>query len=313
MKNVKIVEVKSEIGAGSRGASMGVDALKIAAWDFGSRYFKTIESIEVPNENALLYEPVSNPHAIRINGVATMYERISETVKEVLESNTFPIVLSGDHSNAGGTIAGIKMAYPNKRLGVIWIDAHADMHSPFTTPSGNIHGMPLAISLGEDNREYAIRTPNEATIAGWERLKQIGGIAPKIKPSDLVLVGVRDTEAQENALIAKYNIPNITVEQVRNTSIDKASREILGQLTHCDLIYISFDVDSMDSAISKGTGTPVANGFTEKEAGDLVSRLIQNEKVWCFEITEINPTLDSENLMAENTFEILKKATNSII
>jgi arginase len=131
MKKVKFIEVKSEIGAGTRGASLGVDAIKIAALDYGSSLFKKIESVEIENENQLLFEAVGSPHAKRIKGIINLYERIGKEVSETLKNNGFPVVLAGDHSTAGGTIAGIKMAYPKQRLGAIWIDAHADITLTF--------------------------------------------------------------------------------------------------------------------------------------------------------------------------------------
>ena len=153
IKPIKLIEVKSEIGAGTRGASMGVDAIKIAALDFGSNFFKKFKGVEVQNENQLLLEPVVNDYAKRIKGIYTLNERLAKEIKETLIKEEVPIVLAGDHSSALGTISGIKLAYPKKRVGVIWIDAHADLHTPYTTPSGNMHGMPLACVLGEDNKE----------------------------------------------------------------------------------------------------------------------------------------------------------------
>ncbi|WP_449435998.1 arginase family protein [Pedobacter steynii] len=130
-----------------------MDAIKIAALDFGSRFFKKHKTVEVPNENHLLLETTGSPFAKRISGILTMVERVSDEVNSTLNKNEFPIVLAGDHSTAAGTIAGIKAAFPKAKLGVIWIDAHADIHSPYTTPSGNMHGMPLAMALDEDNTE----------------------------------------------------------------------------------------------------------------------------------------------------------------
>src|SRR5512133_3104856 len=156
MKNIKLIEVPSEIGAGTRGASLGVDAVKIAALDFMSNFFIHFPSEKVPTENKLLFEPIESPFAKRIGGITTMYERVSKSIQESMKSGFFPVVLSGDHSIAGATIAGIKMAKPNSKLGVIWIDAHADLHTPYTTPSGNLHGMPLSISIGDDNRECEV-------------------------------------------------------------------------------------------------------------------------------------------------------------
>lgn len=312
MKNVKFIEVKSEIGAGTRGASMGVDAIKIAALDYGSNMFKQIESLEIKTENQLLFEPTKTTYAKRIGGILSIYERLSAVVSQTLKKNGFPIVLAGDHSTAGGTIAGIKMAYPKQKLGVIWIDAHSDIHSPYTTPTGNMHGMPIAVSLAEDNIANKMNKPDKDTIDLWNKLKKVGGISPKITYKDIVYIGVRDVEPEETYLLKKHKVKTFTTAEVKRNGVEKIARDALAHLTHCNLIYVSFDVDSMDSSISKGTGTPVRNGITEKEAGSLCVRLVQNEKVCCFEICEVNPTLDKENLMAENTFEILQKVVSQL-
>ena len=313
MRKLKIIEVKSELGAGTRGASLGVDAIKIAALDFGSRYFKKYDSVEIPNENHLLLEATGSPYAKRISGVLTIIERVAEEVSKNLKNMEFPIVLSGDHSSAAGTISGIKKAFPKSKLGVIWIDAHADIHSPYTTPSGNLHGMPIAMVLDEDNIESKVNAVDQETVNYWYQLKNVGNISPKITYRDLVYISTRDTEAPEEYLLKKNNVKNFSTADIRKRGVERIAIEALQYLDHCDLLYVSFDVDSMDSGISKGTGTPVANGITEREAGNLVSRLMTSEKICCFEIVEVNPTLDKENLMAENAFEILVRATNSLI
>ncbi|SHE38317.1 arginase [Pedobacter caeni] len=310
-KTLKIIEVKSEIGAGTRGASLGVDAIKIAALDFGSRFFKKHKSVEVPNENHLLLEGTGSPYARRISGILTMVERVSEMVQTTLDQKEFPVVLAGDHSTAAGTIAGIKAAYPKSRLGVIWIDAHSDLHSPYTTPSGNMHGMPLAMALDEDNLESKVNKLDQETINYWYQLKNVGNIAPKINYRDLVLISARDMEKPEEFLLKKNKVKIYTTADVRKRGVERTVIDTLVYLDHCDLIYVSFDVDSMDPTASRGTGTPVAQGLTEREAGKLMSGLITNQKVCCFEIVEVNPTLDRENQMAEHAFEILIKATNA--
>lgn len=292
---------------------MGPDAIKVAALDYGSNIFKNIESVEVKTENQLLFESPGSPYAKRAKGIQMMYERVAAEVKKTLQSNAFPFVLAGDHSTAGGTIAGIRMMYPKMRLGVIWVDAHADLHSPYTTPSGNMHGMPLAASLGEDNIANRVNKPDKETIEQWNLIKRVGGISPKIQYRDLVYIAVRDVEPEETSLLKKHNVKMFTSGEVKRNGVERIARDTLAYLNHCNLIYISFDVDSMDSSISKGTGTPVRNGITEKEAGSLLVRLIQNEKVCCFEVCEVNPTLDKENLMAENTFEIIQKVISQII
>jgi len=311
-KKIKFIEVKSELGAGTRGASLGVDAIKIAALDYGSNLFHKINSIEIPVDNKLLFEHQGSPYAKRLKGILSIYENITKTVSDTLKAKEFPIVLAGDHSTAGGTISGIKAAFPKARLGVIWIDAHADLHSPYTSPTGNVHGMPLAVTLGEDNTANRMNKPDKEAVDLWNKLKKVGGISPKVNYSDLVYIAVRDVEPEETYLMKKHKIRTFTTNDVKRHGVEKIARDALAYLNNCQMIYVSFDVDSMDSSISKGTGTPVRNGITEKEAGSLCVRLIQNEKVCCFEIAEVNPTLDKENLMAENTFEILQRVVAQI-
>jgi arginase len=310
--NIRFIEVKSEIGAGTRGASMGVDALKTAALDFGSFLFSKVPALEVKNENQLLFEMPKQPYAKRIDGLITVCDRISDAIVDTVKQKKFPLVLAGDHSTAAGTISGLKAAYPESRLGVIWIDAHADMHSPYTTPSGNMHGMPLSVVLGEDNLECKINEPDAHTVESWEKLKSLGGICPKVQYSDLVFIGLRDLEPEETFLLKKNKVKVIPVSEIKRNGVEMIAKDALIYLNACTHIYISFDVDSMDATISKGTGTPVRNGITEKEAGSLCVRLIQNAKVCCFEICEINPTLDNENLMAENAFEIMQRVVSHI-
>lgn len=313
MKNIKIIEVPSEIGAGTRGASLGIDAIKIAGLDFMSNFFVHFPSEKLETENKLLFEPIQSPYAKRIHGVFNMYERISKSVCDSIKQNFFPVVLSGDHSNAGGTIAGIKMAKPKSKLGVIWIDAHADLHTPYTTPSGNMHGMPLATAIAEDNLESKVHDIDELTKKYWNQLKSIGKISQKVLPEDIVFISLRDFEKEEKAVIEKHGIKVIPTSEVRRNGAENVSRKVLRYLSDCTDIYVSFDVDSLDSTISKGTGTPVGNGLREREAEDLISKFMQNRKVCCFEITEVNPTLDKENLMAEIAFNILQRSVNILM
>src|ERR1700733_713508 len=313
MKNIKIIEVPSEIGAGTRGASLGIEAIKIAALDFMSNFFVHFPSEKIEAENHLLFEPIHSPYAKRINGVLAMYERVSKAVKDSIKNNFFPVVISGDHSNAGGTIAGIKLAKPNSKLGLIWIDAHADLHTPYTTPSGNMHGMPLSASIAEDNEESKVHDIDEKTRKQWEQLKQFGKISPKVLPEDIVLISLRDYEKEEKHLIDKYGMYVITTAELRRKGPENVVKAVLRFLTECTDIYVSFDVDSLDSSITKGTGTPVTNGLKEREAEDLVSKFMQNRKICCFEITEVNPTLDKENLMAEIAFNILQRSVNVLM
>jgi len=283
MKNIKLIEIPSEIGAGTRGASMGIDAIKIAALDFMSNFFIHFPSEKIPTENNLLYEPIASPYAKRKKGLASMYDKMSKAVSETIRSGFFPVVLSGDHSMAGATIAGIKMARPKSKLGIIWIDAHADLHTPYTTPSGNMHGMPLATAIAEDNSESAVHDIDAETKKHWEYLKNIGKISPKVLPEDIVFISLRDYEKEEKKLIEKHGMKVITTNEIRRKGPENIVRSVIRYLSDCTDIYVSFDVDSLDASISKGTGTPVSNGLKEREAEDLISKFMQNRKVCCFD------------------------------
>src|SRR5215216_3477878 len=244
MKNIKLIEVPSEIGAGTRGASLGIEAIKIAALDFMSNFFIHFPCEKVPVENKLLYEPIESPYAKRIKGIVSMYDKVSKAVHDCIKSNFFPMILSGDHSIAGGTIAGIKMAKPKSKLGVIWIDAHADLHTPYTTPSGNMHGMPLAISINEDNKESAVHELDPETEKQWNYLKTIGKIAPKVLPEDVVYISLRDFEKEEEFLIEKYGMEVITTKEVRSKGPEYIVRAVTRYFSDCSDIYISLDVRS---------------------------------------------------------------------
>jgi len=313
MKRLKIIEVKSEIGAGTRGASLGVEAMKIASLDFKSDFFNKFDSVEVEHVNELLFNSAEHAYAKFIDGVLIMEERVCLEVYEQLFDECFPIIMSGDHSTAYGTICGIKKAFPKKRLGVIWIDAHADIHTPYTTPSGNMHGMTLAMACDMDNLECKVNDPKGETIEYWEQIMNVGTAGAKVYPEDIVYVAVRDYEKPENYLINKYGMGFIEVEEVKKLGAEAAADKALKLLEHCDLVYVSFDVDSIDSRFSTGTGTPVPNGLTFDEAKTLNAALAKSEKVCCWEIAEVNPTLDTENRMAEGGFEILEATAKAIL
>ncbi|CAA6807694.1 MAG: Arginase (EC, partial [uncultured Thiotrichaceae bacterium] len=203
-------------------------------------------------------------------------------------------------------------AYPDERLGIIWIDAHSDMHSPYTTGSGNMHGMPLGAALGVDTqaRDLINELPNELPAADqqrWNHLKALNGITPQILPEDLVLIGVRFFKPEHTALIEQLGIPLHKVAAIREKGAAHYAELIQQQLAHCDRLYVSFDVDSLDcDEVSYGTGTPEPDGLYMNEALILMKAFMANPKVSCLEIAEVNPVLDNKgNAMAEAAWEIL--------
>ncbi|MEZ5009012.1 MAG: arginase [Chitinophagales bacterium] len=305
--NIKLIKNRSDIGAGTRGSDMGIDAMEIAAINQNNDFFNQYNFVDVPTLNESIYDKVHDSFAKRIGHVLEQCSRVHKVVKTTLKNSFFPLVLSGDHSSALGTISGIKAAYPDKKLGVVWIDAHADLHSPYTSPSGNIHGMPLAAAINDDNLDSQINELDPDTYKYWTAMKNIGLEGQKVAPENIVFFGVRDTETPENNQINKYGIKNYMVAEVRHRGLEKCVSEALEKLSSCDMIYISFDVDSMDcDMISYGTGTPVPKGFDQYEVIGIINHIIASKKVICLEFVEINPLLDMKgNKMAETAFEVL--------
>ena len=311
---IKIIKNRSDIGAGTRGSDMGIDAIEIAAINQDNDFFHKHLFQDVDTHNQSIYHKNNHNFAKRIEYVVEQCQRVADAVSENLKEGYFPIVLSGDHSSALGTMSGIKSAYRDKKIGVIWIDAHADIHSPYTSPSGNIHGMPLAAAMGIDNLECKVNDPDTITIGHWENLKNIGVEGAKFTPEHLIYFGVRDFEEAEKFAIEKNNIRLIRVEELRYRGLDICVKEAIGKLLNCDLIYISFDVDSMDcDNISYGTGTPVPHGLLPDEVMRIFDILLATKKVCCIEFTEINPLLDNKgNKMAETAFQVLDHITKHI-
>jgi arginase len=314
-KIIKIIKNRSDIGAGTRGSDMGIDAIEIAAINKNSEYFNQYEFEDVKTHNESIYDKYRSSVAKRIEHVVEQCTRVSNSVKKNLSTNYFPIVLSGDHSSALGTISGIKAAFPDQIVGVIWIDAHADLHSPYTTPSGNIHGMPLAAALGDDNLDCQVNTVAQDTQEHWIEMKNIGVQGPKVLAENLIYFGVRDTEEAEDKQIEKLKIRNYKVDETRFRGLEICVDEALAKLSHCDVLYVSFDVDSMDcDLISFGTGTPVSRGFDQYEIIDIINQIIRSKKVVCVEVVEVNPLLDTKgNKMAETAFEVLEAITANLV
>ncbi len=313
-RKIELLINTSELTAGTRGASLGPGAIMTAARKNGSDFFGRYPLEVLPDLNHSLDFPTTTPYAKYIADYTNVFHAIADRVKEKLHAGSFPIVLAADHGSAAGTIAGIKAAYPSKKLGVIWIDAHGDLHSPYTTPSGNMHGMPLAICLNTINPDNVKNDLDENTAKQWTSLCQSYNITPKITPENLVFVGVRDTELEEDYLLDKLSITNHRIESVREKGVAAIATEIFTQLGDCDALYVSFDVDSMDPhSTSFGTGTPVGNGLFPEEASELLTLLVKNEKTVCIEFVEVNPCLDNKlNAMAEITFDLLNTVVSAM-
>jgi arginase len=304
---VGLVEVDCDLGAGTAGAGAGIELLR------GAVQPEQDPSARVSARGWEVGAGTATPHARHIEAITQVMADAADLVAVTLQQGLFAIVLAGDHSTAAATIAGIRRAHPSDRLGVIWIDAHADIHSPFTTPSGNMHGMPLAIAAAHDNLPEAINDPDNITRQLWRQLQELGGSqGPALDLADLIYIAVRDTEPAEDATLASHAIPVVRTEQVRREGPAAAARRCLDYLAAVDRIYVSFDVDALDSSICKGTGTPVPGGLWADEAEAILRCLLDDPRVCCWEICEINPHLDTLNTLAEVSLRIFNSGLEQL-
>jgi arginase len=299
----------SELGAGTRGASLGPEAILSAARAKKSKLFKDREIRIIPDQNHLLDKQIEESFAKNIDGIISVFHSVESEINDALTAKDFPIIIAGDHSSAGATISSISRFYPNKKIGVLWIDAHADLHTPYSTPSGNMHGMPLATALGFDNLACKRNDVDGVTIEKWNKLK-----SNSLQPENLIYIAVRDTEIEEDFLINQFNIKNYTVEDVRQFGVDNLIDELNKKFSEVDYLYVSFDVDSMDPELtSHGTGTPVPNGLSPEEANQILLGACKLDKLIALEIVEINPCLDEKkNKMAETALVIIESIVETL-
>ena len=269
MKSFRIIENPSELGAGTRGSSLGIEALRIAAINKKSKLFYDNEVVTLPKNNKKLFKEVTMPNAIRLKQIYHRIEVLGEEVNSTINEKKFPLVISGDHSSAAGTIAGLKKSYPNHRIGVIWIDAHPDIHTLSSSKSGNIHCMPLSFITGLEN--------------GWKWVNSL----KFLKFDDLYYFGIRDIDDFELKVI-KY----------RNIEILKSVSDICDICEKYDNIHISFDVDSIDPFYISSTGTVVEHGIELSEIIFMNHYIKDNidykNKTINFDIVEYNPTIGSD-------------------
>lgn len=279
-----------DAGASKKGAAEGPPAVQAEMEKTGLHLgeYRVLSGVSA--------SPVAEDHhfAKNIHHILSSSAHLCNEVKDTISAEALPVLLSGDHSNAIGGMSGLREAYPGKRIGVIWIDAHADLHSPYTTPSGNVHGMPLAALSGLDNEQDKKNEVPVSTRDYWNRLKALGdhAISPKFDLGDLVFIGIRDAEAEEWDVIAKHGIAKFETDDIRSMGMAEVLERSLEHLGHCDILYVSFDADSLDPSVSVGTGTIAAHGINKEEAMEVFKTLLNHPKLGVFEVTEVNPSLD---------------------
>ncbi len=293
---IRIVGVPMDLGAGRRGVDMGPSALRIAGlaerlreightvYDDGDIPVKVPESQEI-DDHKLKYLP----EIVRVSTI------LSRKVEEIMENKEFPLVLGGDHSIAMGTISGLS-SFARKhdlRFGVIWIDAHADMNTDRTTPSGNIHGMPLAAVLGE----------------GAVELTTIGGDFRKVDPKNAALIGVRNIDRAEKEIVRRTGIAHYTMSDIDKYGAYRIISRVLKEMKEkVDVLHVSFDIDSVDPSVAAGVGTPSPGGLSYREAHLIMENIADCACMSSLEVTEVNPILDIKNQSAEFATGVIASA-----
>lgn len=284
-----------DLGAGRRGVDMGPSAIRIAGVSekLQSLGLTVIEegdiSTKIPEQ-----QKVKNPKLKYLSEIVRACTLLANKTEKILDSGGFPLVLGGDHSIAIGTIAGVAnyCNKKNKKLGLIWVDAHGDLNTDKTTPSGNIHGMPLAASIG----------------LGAVELTSIGGDYQKIDPKNVVMIAIRDLDEGEKAAIRKNNIPIFTMEDIDKHGMAVIITKAIKKLKDVDFIHVSFDLDAIDPKECPGVGTPVKGGLDYREAHLIMETLSEHNRMHSLEIVETNPILDNRNQSAEFAVGLVQSA-----
>ncbi|MFN8436617.1 MAG: arginase [Cytophagales bacterium] len=303
-----VLSIPSDIGAQKFGTSLAMEALIVADIERNAHIFKPYPFENLKTKSKLRGSFGKFEYGKYINDIIEINKSTAQSVETILSNNYTPLVVSGDHSNAIGIMAGIReFLDKGKKLGVIWIDAHADIHTPYTTPSGNFHGMSLATNLGFDNIELGRNDVSEEFLPLWNQLKHCGKseISPKINPEDVFFIGLRDFEIQEYQLIRDYKLKHSSPYDIKAKGISQIAETVVEYFTDYDAVYVSFDVDVLDTTVSTGTGTPVYNGLMLEEAKSLITTLKKLQNIVLWEFTEINPLLDNQNSMAKATLKLI--------
>ncbi len=290
---IDVIGFPMDLGADRRGVGMGPAALRIA----GIRRRLEELGYEVEDRGDIPVEipesqTVTNPRLKYLEEVLDKSDRLASTVKTSLDRGHFPLAVGGDHTVSIGSVAGLSAHCRDRGLrpGVLWIDAHADMNDEETTPSGNIHGMALAISLGY----------------GEDRLTNLMGFSPKLDPRHAFLVGVRSIDPDERKVIQRAGLTVRTMADIDRRGAAAVIEEILKTLSEeVDAVHVTFDVDAVDPSLAQGVGTPVAGGLTYREAHLIMETVAQCGKLSSMDVAEINPTLDDRNRTAVLTAEMV--------
>ena len=300
-QKIRIIGVPMDLGQSRRGVDMGPSALRVAGLQTRLKQLgHTVEDIgnlpvKQPEE-----QPYGEKRAKYLHEIAETCRGLAETTEQTLSEAFLPIVLGGDHSIAIGSCTGVSDFFrkQSKKLGYLWLDAHGDMNTPESSPSGNVHGMPLAALIGY----------------GAPELVELLGYKPKIEPRNVAIVGVRDLDAKERRLVKDSGVHAFTMRDIDERGMREVMSEALRFATDdTDGVSVSLDMDVIDPADAPGVGTPVRGGITYREAHLAMEMIADSEAMVSLEIVEINPVIDLHNTTALLGVEMVLSATGKKI
>ena len=293
---VHVLGVPMDLGSGRRGVDMGPSAIRIAGLedrlrDLGHQVVDEGDLV-IKNMEAL---KVGDVHARYLAEIARAAKLAAGKVERIMTKGHFPLVLGGDHSISVGTVSGIAAfcRARRKKLGLLWIDAHGDINTPETSPSGNIHGMPVASLLGE----------------GPGTLTAIGGAAPKVNARNVALVGIRSLDEGEKVRLKRHGVQVHTMSDIDRSGIHRIMKKALARVTDgTDYVHVSFDLDAVDPTVAPGVGTPVKGGLDYREAHLIMELLHDSGVMTSLEMVEVNPILDDRNASGLFAVELVQSA-----
>jgi arginase len=285
-----------DLGSGRRGVDMGPSAIRIGGLEERLRELghQVVDEgdLDIKNMEEL---KVGDVHARYLAEIARAARLAAGKVERIMTKGHFPLVLGGDHSISVGTVSGIA-AYcraRRKKLGLLWIDAHGDINTPDTSPSGNIHGMPVASLLGE----------------GPDELTGIGSDQPKVNARNVALVGIRSLDEGEKVRLKRHGVQVHTMSDVDRSGIHRIMKKALARVTDgTDYVHVSFDLDAVDPTVAPGVGTPVKGGLDYREAHLIMELLHDSGVMTSLELVEVNPILDDRNASGLFAVELVQSA-----
>jgi arginase len=285
-QKIRIIGVPMDLGASRRGVDMGPSALRVAGLQARIKQLghqvEDIGNISVKQAEEMSY---GEKRAKYLAEIADACKDLGAMVEKSLEESMLPVVLGGDHSIAAGTLSGVAAHFKKKekKIGLIWLDAHGDINTPESSPSGNVHGMPLAAAMGY----------------GATELVELQGFKPKVEPQNISLVGIRDLDSQEKKLAKKSGVHVFTMRDIDERGMREVMSDALKYaMDDTDGISVSLDMDFVDPSDAPGVGTPVRGGVTYREAHLAMEMLADTEAMVSLEIVEINPVIDEHNRTA---------------